>query len=32
MDPGFLKYLIERIIQLEYMDTKEALNFFKGIK
>jgi hypothetical protein len=32
LEPSYLKVLIERIMSLEFKDSKEALEFFKGIK
>jgi|LauGreDrversion4_2_1035121.scaffolds.fasta_scaffold1328555_2 hypothetical protein len=32
LEPSFLKVLIERLLSLEYKETKEALNFFIGVK
>ena len=32
LDPSFLKVLLERMLSLEYKETKEALNFFNGVR
>ena len=32
LEPSFLKVLLERMLSLEYKETKEALNFFSGVR
>lgn len=32
LEPSFLKVLLERMLSLEYKETKEALTFFSGVR